>query len=130
MGLVMEDKNTKYRWPLMILAMITLFVATWAGFLVLTIAGERLELGRKVNKSNFVQQLFFAISGIFLAGLVIVLFAADLGVRITGIGMFGLAFWLLGFDIARRTVKQTELTRFIAVLATYLIRPVFKGFSR
>ena len=50
-----------------------------------------------------------------VVGLVILLFLWDLGVRIAGVGMLGLALWLLGFDIARRTVKQTGLTRFIAV---------------
>jgi hypothetical protein len=56
------------------------FVFWWAGFLVLTIAGERLELGRMVQHS-----------------------------------LVGLALWLLLFDIARRTIKQSGLTRFIAI---------------
>ena len=90
-------------------------VLWWAGFLILTIAGERLELGRMVKKPRYSQPLFFAFTGIFLVGLVILLFSWDLGVRIAGVGMLGLALWLLGFDIARRTVKQTGLTRFIAV---------------
>lgn len=87
----------------------------WAGFLILTIAGERLELGRMVKKPNYAQPLFFVLTGIFLIGLVIALFSADLGFRVTGLGMLGLAVWLLGFDIARKTVKQTGLTRYIAV---------------
>ena len=35
--------------------------------------------------------------------------------RVTGVGMVALAWWLLRYDIARRTVRQTGLTRFIAV---------------
>ncbi len=90
-------------------------VLWWAGFLILTISGERLELGRMVKKPNYSQPLFGVLSGIYLSGLIILLFSWDLGVRINGVGMLGLGLWLLTFDIARRTVKQTGLTRFIAV---------------
>ena len=41
--------------------------------------------------------------------------AYDLGVRIAGVGMIGMSIWLLRYDIARRTVKQKGLTRYIAV---------------
>ena len=68
-----------------------------------------------VKKPSYSQPLFWALTGIYLAGLIILLFSWDLGVRINGVGMLGLGLWLLTFDIARRTVKQTGLTRFIAV---------------
>jgi len=98
------------------------FVLWWAGFLVLTIAGERLELGRMMQKPAYSQPLFFGITALYLAGLVIMLFSWDLGIRLTGVGMLGLALWLLRFDIARQTVKRDGLTRFIAVclLSGYL----------
>jgi hypothetical protein len=90
-------------------------VLWWAGFLILTIAGERLELGRMVRQTRFGRIAFTLSMVILLVGLVILLFTWDLGVRLTGIGMILLGLWLLRFDIARRTVKQTGLTRFIAV---------------
>ena len=90
-------------------------VAWWSGFLLLTIAGERLELGRILRLSKTVQGLFVAAVGLYLAGLVISLFAYDAGVRLTAAGMLALALWLLRFDIARHTVKKPGLTRFIAV---------------
>lgn len=98
------------------------FVLWWAGFLILTIAGERLELGRMIQKPAYSQPLFFGITALYLAGLVVMLFSWDLGIRITGAGMLGLAFWLLRFDIARQTVQQAGLTRYIAVslLSGYL----------
>src|SRR4029453_1557886 len=37
------------------------------------------------------------------------------GMRLSGVGMVLLACWLLRYDLARRTVRQTGLTRFIAV---------------
>lgn len=87
----------------------------WAGFLILTIAGERLELGRMVRQTRFSRLAFTLAILFFLAGLVILIPAWDLGVRMTGIGMVLLGLWLLRFDIARRTVKRTGVTRFIAV---------------
>lgn len=87
----------------------------WSGFLLLTIAGERLELGRILRLSKAVQGLFVAAAGLYLAGLVVSLFAFDAGVRLTAAGMLALAVWLLRFDIARHTVKKPGLTRFIAV---------------
>jgi hypothetical protein len=91
------------------------FVLWWAGFLILTIAGERLELGRMVRKPAYSQPLFIVITAIYLTGLVVMLFPWDLGIRISGVGMLGLALWLLRFDIARRTVKQSGVAYFFAL---------------
>ncbi len=94
-------------------------VQWWSGFLVLTIVGERLELAR-VLRPSFTSQLLFALAiGVLVLGL-----AADtieslaasnlnLGFRIAGAGMFAIALWLFRYDIARRTVRQSGLTRFI-----------------
>lgn len=90
-------------------------VLWWAGFLILTIAGERLELGRMVRQTRFGRFAFTLSVVIFLIGLVILIPIWDLGVRLTGVGMILLSLWLLRFDIARRTVRQSGLTRFIAV---------------
>jgi hypothetical protein len=94
---------------------ISQIVLWWAGFLILTIAGERLELGRLVRQTRFSRAAFTAALLVFLAGLVTLLFAWEAGVRLAGIGMAALGVWLLSFDIARRTVRQSGLTRFIAV---------------
>src|SRR5262245_49248428 len=90
-------------------------VPWWSGFLVLTIAGERLELSRLLRLSVLHHVLFLLAVSILLAGLL--LLAADVayGGRVIGLGMVALALWLLQYDIARRTVWQTGLTRFIAV---------------
>jgi hypothetical protein len=89
-------------------------VPWWAGFLVLTIAGERLELARMLILTKAIRMLFFAITGIVLAGLLISLALNDFGLRITGFGLAALGIWLLRFDIARRTIRQQALTRYIA----------------
>lgn len=89
-------------------------VPWWAGFLVLTIAGERLELARVLILSPAVRGVFFAIIGIVLAGLLVSMIFNDLGLRLIGLGWAALGLWLFRFDIARRTIRQQGLTRFIA----------------
>ena len=89
-------------------------VPWWAGFLVLTIAGERLELARMLILTRGVRTIFIVIIGFVLAGLVLSLPAYDAGLRIAGLGLAALGVWLLRFDIARRTIRQKGLTRFIA----------------
>ncbi|MBS1253002.1 MAG: hypothetical protein MAG451_02046 [Anaerolineales bacterium] len=87
----------------------------WAGFLVLTIAGERLELARLSRLSRNTRLAFLGAAGVLLAGYILTTVAFDVGTRLVGLGMIVLALWLLRYDIARRTVRQTGLTRFIAV---------------
>jgi hypothetical protein len=87
----------------------------WAGFLVLTIAGERLELGRLVRLTSQARRLFLAACGLILAGLILVLPAYDAGTRLVGLGMLALAVWLLRYDISRRTVRKAGLPRYAAV---------------
>jgi hypothetical protein len=90
-------------------------VPWWSGFLVLTIAGERLELSR-ILRLTVPQQLAFLLAvSLFLAGLLLLTARFASGVRLAGVGMAALAWWLLRYDMARRTVQQTGLTRFIAV---------------
>lgn len=90
-------------------------VLWWAGFLILTIAGERLELGRLLKHTRVTQTLFLGAAGIFLAGLIVAMGSLDLGTRIASAGMTGLSLWLLRYDIARRTIFKKGLPRFAAV---------------
>lgn len=94
------------------------FLPWMAGFLVLTITGERLELSRLTGATAWSRRLFVAAAGIFAAGLIISTFAETLGVRISGVGLVALAAWLLRYDIVRRTIRTTGLTRFMAVALT------------
>ena len=87
----------------------------WVGFLVLTIAGERLELTRLLRLGGKSRAAFLGVVAVFLAGLVLATLAPDAGVRLAGAAMVGLATWLGVFDVARRTVRSSGVTRFIAV---------------
>src|SRR5215510_11391462 len=90
-------------------------VPWWSGFLVLTIAGERLELSRLLRLSVLHHIIFLLAVSILLAGFLLLAVGVAYGGRVSGLGMLALAWWLLQYDIARRTVWQTGLTRFIAV---------------
>jgi hypothetical protein len=87
----------------------------WVGFLVLTIAGERLELSRVLRLGAQARAMFAVAMGLFGAGLLLTTFAPDPGARVAGLGLVALAVWLGLNDVARRTVRQKGLTRFIAV---------------
>jgi hypothetical protein len=99
-----------------------LVMASWlAGFLVLTICGERLELARFVQLLPIPRFLFLAATAVFGAGLIITIEDAPVGTRILGAGLILLAAWLARYDIARRTIRSKGLTRFMAacLLAGY-----------
>ncbi len=86
----------------------------WAGYLVLTIAGERLELARVLILKRAARGWFMLTIAVFLVGLVVSLFAYDPGLRISGAGFAALGVWLWQFDVARRTIRHKALPQFIA----------------
>jgi hypothetical protein len=90
------------------------FVPWLAGFLVLTITGERLELSRLTGRSRRAGVLFVIAAGLFAVGLIISLFAAGTGVRVAGAGLCLLTAWLARYDIARRTIRGRGITRYMA----------------
>lgn len=89
-----------------------------AGFLVLTIAGERLELSRLVVLTPRGRALFLVVVVVLLAGLAISIPAQSTGVRVAGVGLFGLAGWLATHDVVRRTIRMAGVTRYMAVALT------------
>ena len=94
---------------------LTAAVPWWLAFLVLTIAGERLELTRFLPTPIAAQRLFFAIVGGILAGAALSFRQEDTGLRLFAAGLLALAVWLLRYDIARRNAHTKGLTRFIAL---------------
>lgn len=86
----------------------------WAGFLILTIAGERLELSRVLMLKTASRNWFKAGLAAFSIGLLVSLVVFDVGLRLAGLGLVTLGAWLLRYDVARFTVRQAGLTRYIA----------------
>lgn len=90
-------------------------VPLWLVFLVLTIAGERLELSRFLPPSPIARRIFLALIALMLAGALPPLSTLPPGRLTLPATLLGLALWLFRQDIARRTVREQGLTRFIAI---------------
>jgi hypothetical protein len=90
-------------------------VSWWASFLVLTIAGERLELTRFLPTPQTARQGFAAIVIGLLGAATLSLWFEPAGLSLFALMLVALAAWLLRHDIARQTVRQRGLTRYIAV---------------
>jgi hypothetical protein len=91
------------------------------GFLVLTIAGERLELARVGLLDARAERLAVAAAAAVVVSTLAALLWPVAGYAVLGAALLGLAAWLFRFDVARRTVRSTGLPRFMAacLLAGY-----------
>lgn len=87
----------------------------WMSFLVLTIAGERLELTRFLPPRPLADRLFRLLLTLVVAATILLFVILEAGSRLLAAALLALAVWLLRYDIARRTVRQQGLTRFVAV---------------
>jgi hypothetical protein len=87
----------------------------WLAFLVLTIAGERLELNRLLRPTPTVRWEFVVALTTVIGGVAATTWRPEPGVRAMGLGLIALTSWLARHDMARRTVHQQGLTRFMAV---------------
>jgi hypothetical protein len=90
-------------------------VPWWVAFLVFTIAGERLELARVLLLRRAAVVTFVAAVGTIVIGLLAAFWQPIAGLRLGGLGLAGLGLWLLRYDVARITVRQRGLTRFMAL---------------
>lgn len=86
----------------------------WTAFLLLTIIGERLELSRVRRLTRASERLLLLTIAVYLSGVTLSLFNLDWGIRLLGSGAILMAAWLLHYDIARHTIRQTGLPRYIA----------------
>lgn len=90
-------------------------VPWWLAFVVLTVAGERLELTRFLPTPASARRLFITIVCVVVGGALLSLRAERTGLMLFAAGLLALAFWLMRYDIARINARQKGLTRFIAV---------------
>jgi len=87
----------------------------WMAFLVLTIAGERLELSRVLQPSPLARFAFGLATALILAGAAASMALSSVALRLLGTGLVALTVWLAIHDIARRSLRKPGLPRFIAV---------------
>jgi hypothetical protein len=89
-------------------------VPWWIAFFVLTIGGERLELSRYAPRPAAARAAFVVITGAIPLAACLALFSAAAW-RAQGVALVALALWLWRYDIARITLRQQGLARYIAV---------------
>lgn len=102
-------------------------VHLWTAFLILTIVGERLELSRVRRLTRTSEYLLVLTVAVYLTGVLLTIVSLDVGIRLLGVGAVLMAAWLLHYDVARRTIRQTGLPRYIA--ACLLAGYVWLGFG-
>ncbi len=87
----------------------------WQAFLVLTIAGERLELSRVLHPSRNQQIAFGVIAVLFATSIIVSTFNLQMGTRLNGAALLFLALWSVKNDLAWRNLNhKLPLTRYIA----------------
>jgi hypothetical protein len=89
-------------------------VPTLAGFLVLTVVGERLELMRVGAPSARAEDAVWALALGWAVASTVALLRPDAGWTALGAVLLGLVGVLARHDVARRTVRGTGLPRYMA----------------
>lgn len=113
-----------------------------AVFLILTIAGERLELARIAIRGKMPERLALLAAVALMAGAGAALLWPEPGHRLLGGALLAQVLWLVRFDVARNTIRSRGMTRFMAgcLLAGYawlavagavwlIAGPVYGGFA-
>jgi len=90
-------------------------VPAWAAFLVLTIAGERLELSRFLKPWRWRNPTLALPIALIGGGAALAAGGLPYAWTAFGAGCLTLVAWSLMNDVVRRTIRQTGLTRYVAV---------------
>lgn len=89
-------------------------VPWWAGFLILTIAGERIEMSRVRPRPPWARRFTHTLVGLYAAALFLTLVDHDLGVRAGGVTLIALCLALAHGDVARWTRRSQGVARYAA----------------
>ncbi len=89
-------------------------VPAWMVFLLLTIAGERLELGRVRRPPAWAGHLLVMLVAVLVLSLAATGAGAGESHRVQGACLLGIALWLAVFDVARVTIRSRGLPRYVA----------------
>jgi hypothetical protein len=90
-------------------------VMWWAGFPMLTIFGERLELNRIMRPPKRAQNLFFGFIVIWIIGIILIYFSREWGWLAASVALIAIAVWLIRYDVARRTIRSIQWTKYSAI---------------
>lgn len=84
-------------------------------FLVLTIAGERLELARLAAPGRFAETLLLWLGVGLAASALLSLTMPVVAVPLAGLALLAIVAWLVRYDVARATMRQRGLPKYVAV---------------
>lgn len=90
-------------------------VHAWMAFLLLTITGERLELGRLRRPPTSASRALGLLSALYVGAVLAIPWMPGPAVALAGALQIGLALWLWRYDVARVTVRTSGLARYVAV---------------
>jgi len=90
-------------------------VVWWAGFLLLTIFAERLELNRIMRPPQRARSFFVALALLWIAGIILTYVDRRMGWTVASVSLIAQALWLFKYDVARRTIKARDWTRYSAI---------------
>lgn len=94
---------------------IYVLVGWWAAFPMLTIFGERLELNRIMRPPKQAQWIFAGLILSWIVGIALTHIDRTIGWSMASLLLIGIAGWLIQYDVARRTIKSVEWTRYSAI---------------
>ena len=89
-------------------------VGWWVAFPLLTIFGERLELNRIMRPPQKAVHLFTFLIGLWILTLAAIHLDRDIAWNAGSLLIIAIACWLIRYDVARRTIKSVEWTRYSA----------------
>jgi hypothetical protein len=89
-------------------------VGWWIAFPLLTIFGERLELNRIMRPPQKAIQFFTLITALWILSLAAIHIERDTAWVAGSVLMIVIAAWLIRYDVARRTIKSVQWTRYSA----------------
>lgn len=93
---------------------IFMLIGWWIAFPLLTIFGERLELNRIMRPPKKAVQIFTVLIALWLVSLAGIHFTRNPAWMFGSILLIALAAWLIRYDVARRTIKSVQWTRYSA----------------
>jgi len=86
----------------------------WVAFPLLTIFGERLELNRIMRPPQKAVHLFTVLIFLWILSLAGMHLERGLFWQVGSLLIIAISVWLIRFDVARRTIKSVEWTRYSA----------------
>lgn len=89
-------------------------VGWWIAFPLLTIFGERLELNRIMRPPKKAINIFVLIIGLWVLSLAAIHISRDTAWVAGSVLIIAIAAWLIRYDVARRTIKSVQWTRYSA----------------